>query len=261
MRIAAIVPQQSSQPAGEHGLRALDAWRRRGHRVVVVDDGQDAGVVTRARSAAEQQVAPDDSAAAGNVLADRCVYAPAGWSRQANAGSRAPEAELADALIFVPPDVRLPPLGDREIVRSLANSPIPWGRFDIRYEDPTGALRVPLALAAAIANAGARLTGICLREQAIFVSRGAFLALGGFAPVNPRADPAADATAEADFSRRARLLGPPIVLREPVAVPAPARQLAPLLRAVWRRERMRWAIALGLARNHGRGANVHQERA
>jgi hypothetical protein len=218
-------------------------------------------VVRRAASAAEPQAAPDDGAAGGAARADRYVYAPAGWSRQANAGSRAPEAELADALIFLPPGVQLPPLGDRDIVRSLANSPIPWGRFDIRYEDPTGALRVPLALAAAIANAGARLTGICLREQAIFVSRGAFLALGGFAPVNPRADPAADAMAEADFSRRARLLGPPIVLGEPVAVPAPARQLAPLLRAVWRRERLRWAIALGLAGNHGRGADVHQERA
>jgi hypothetical protein len=229
--------------------------------VVVVDDGQSRGAVMNAKSAAEPRAGPVDSADACGALADRCVYAPAGWSRQANAGSRAPEAELADALVFVPPEVQLPPLGDRDIVRSLANSPIPWGRFDIRYEDPTGALRVPLALAAAVANAGARLTGICLREQAIFVSRGAFLALGGFAPVNPRADPAADAMAEAHFSRRARLLGPPIVLGGPVAVPAPARELAPLLRAVWRRERMRWAIALGLAANHGRGANVHQERA
>jgi hypothetical protein len=230
MRLAVIIPLDSA-PRAAPSLATLVALRRRGHRVILVNDGT------------AHDVGPDASPA----QADRCVFAPAGWSRQINAGSRAPEVELADALVFLPAGVQLPPQADRSIARALANSTSPWGRFDIRYRDGAGLLRTPLAVAAAIANFCSRLTGICLREQAVFVTRGAFLALGGLAPLDPRADRAADSVADADFSRRARLLGPPIILRDSAVVPAPAGRLGPLLRAVGRRERARWAMALGLA--------------
>jgi hypothetical protein len=228
MRLAFIMPLGERPQDCEASLRALAEVRRHGHRVIAVGGGTGA--------------APEAAR-----LADRLVYAPQGWSRQVNAGSRAPEVELADALVFLPEGVRLPPQADRSIARALANSTSPWGRFDIRYGQAQGPLRWPLALAAAIANAASRLTGICTREQAIFVSRGAFLALEGYAPVDGRADRAADSAVDADFSRRARQLGPPIALREPALVPAPARDLAALLRAVWRRERARLGMALGLA--------------
>ena len=234
MRLAVIVPLGHGPSDGADALRALGAWRSRGHRIIVVDAGD----------------AADAGAQAARAVADRCVYAPPGWSRQANAGSRAPEVDLADALLFLPRGVRLPPHADRSIARALANSTSPWGRFDIRYRHAPGLLQAPLALAAALSNTAARLTGICLREQAVFVSRGAFLALDGFAPIDPRADRAADARADAEFSRRARLLGAPIVLHERAVVPAPARRLAPLLRAVWQRERERWSMALGRANLH-----------
>ena len=231
MRLAVIMPLGGRAQDSEASLRALEELRRHGHRVIAVNGG-----------AALAGLAP-----AAARLADRVVFAPEGWSRQANAGSRAPEVELADALVFLPEGVRLPPRADRSIARALANSTSPWGRFDIRYRPVQGLLQWPLTMAAAIANAGSRLTGICTREQAIFVSRGAFLALEGFTPVDPRTDRAADNAVDADFSRRARQLGPPIVLHDRALVPAPARGSGALMRAVWRRERARLGMALGLA--------------
>ena len=230
MRLAVIMPLGENPHDCAQSLRSLDALRRHGHRVIAVDGG------TARRIGADAMPG----------LADRVVFAPAGWSRQANAGSRAPEVELADALVFLPEGVQLPPDADRSIARALSNSTSPWGRFDIRYRPVQGLLYWPLEMAAAIANAASRLTGICTREQALFVSRGAFLALEGFAPVDPRADPVADSRADADFSRRARQLGPPIRLHERTLVPAPAPELGPLLRAVWRRECGRLGAALGL---------------
>jgi hypothetical protein len=230
MRIAVIVPLDGRRLDGEASLQALAELRRHGHRVIAVDSGTT--LAGRMPAAA---------------LADRFVYAPDGWSRQVNAGCRAPEVELADALVFLPEGVRLPPHADRCIARALSNSTSPWGRFDIRYRRVPGLLQWPYAVAAAIANAASRLTGICTREQAIFVSRGAFLALDGYTPVDPRSDRAAEGAVDADFCRRARLLGPPIALRESALVPAPAREIGALLRAVWRRERGRLGMALGLA--------------
>ena len=227
MRIAVIMPLGERAAESAASLRALGELRRHGHRVIAVD-----GAALRR----------DPPAA----LADRVVYAPAGWSRQANAGSRAPEVELADALVFLPEGVRLPPRADRSIARALANSTSPWGRFDIGYAAGPGALRWLLALAAALANTVSRLTGICTREQAIFVSRGAFLALEGFAPVDPRANRAADNVADAEFSRRARQLGPPIVLHDRALVPAPAQDARAIVRAVAQRELGRLCMALGM---------------
>ncbi len=227
MRLAVIMPLGERPDMSAASLRALDELRRHGHRVIAVD-----GAARRRDSPA--------------ALADRVVYAPAGWSRQANAGSRAPEVELADALVFLPEGVRLPPQADRSIARALANSTSPWGRFDIGYVAAPGALTWLLALSAGLANTISRITGICTREQAIFVSRGAFLALEGFTPVDPGADRAADNVADAEFSSRARQLGPPIVLHDRALVPAPAQDAGAIVRAAGRRELGRLRMALGM---------------
>lgn len=227
MRIAVIVPAGEAAAPAVETLRALRGLRRHGHRVILVDSG--------------------GGAAAAATLADRIVFAPAGWSRQANAGSRTPEAEGADALLFLPPGVRLPPRAGRGIARALANARSPWGRFDVRYRHRQGILARPLALAAALANGLARWTGVCTREQAIFVSRGAFLAIGGFAAVDPARDRQADEAADMAFSLWARRLGPPCVVRGRATVDTTVSGLLPLLRAVLRREARRLRSASGFA--------------
>ncbi len=238
MRVAVIMPLGNAGSAASDAvpsLAALHDWRRRGQRIIVAGAEAGAGL---------------------GALADRIVYAPGGWARQANAGSRAPEAELVDALVFLPPGVLLPPDGDRAILRALANASSPWGRFDIRYP-PAPRAALACAADAALANAGSRLTGICTREQAIFVTRGAFLALEGYAPLDPAAQPAADAVAEMDFCHRARLLGAPILLHAPARVARPAAGAAAVLRAAARREGWRLAHALGLGAWAVRTAPLH----
>jgi len=219
MRLAIIVPVLNRASSIERSLQALAPLRRHGHRVIVVDGGS-----------------RDDSAARARDLADRVILAPRGWSYQANAGSRVAEAEHADVLVFLPDTVRLPADADRAILRAIANSRSPWGRFDIHYACAQGA-RGSWWLASRLANACARLTGICTREQALFVARSAFLALDGFSTQ--------DRAADMEFCERARLLGAPIVLPQPVQVPAPSAGALRLARAMLRRETERLCRAAG----------------
>ena len=212
----------------EDSLLALADLRRHGHHVIVVDAGSS-----------------DNGAARARALADRVLVATQELSLQLNAASRVPEAEHADALVFLPEAVRLPAQADRAIVRALSNSTSPWGRFDVSFRHPRNGSSRPLELAAALANWCSRLTGICTWEQAIFVSRSAFFALEGFTVTAESAD--------IEFSRRARQLGAPIILRERALVGMAERGLPAVLRATLRRELRRLAAAVGLAPGAHRG--------
>lgn len=231
MRLALIIPIHNRAQTIEESLVALSDVRRRGHHIIVVD-----------------AASSDNGAARARALADRVVVASQNLSSQLNAASRVPEAEQADALVFLPESVRLPELADRTIARALSNSTSPWGRFDVSYRNPHGASSRPLDLAAALANWCSRATGICTWEQAIFVSRSAFFALEGFAVTTECAD--------IEFSRRARQLGAPIVVRERALVNMSEGNSAAILRAVIRRESQRLAVALGF----GPGAYARRGR-
>ncbi len=193
MRLAVIVPMLDRAPSIEASLHALAPLRQRGHRLIVVDGGS-----------------RDDGPVRARPLADRVILAPRGWAWQANAGGRAAEEEAAQALLFLPVGLRLPADADRSIARALDNGPSPWGFFDLHLHADAGAGGMegglPLRIAAALANAGARATGVGLAEQAIFITRAAFLALEGFSGTEEPPD--------VGFCRRARLLGTPIVLRQ-----------------------------------------------
>jgi len=221
VRLALIIPIHNRATTIEECLRGLEGLRQRGHRVIVVDGGSSDGSALRA-----------------SALADRVLVAPLGLALQLNAGSRAPEAETADALVFLPEAVRLPAQADRAIVRALSNSTSPWGRFDLSFVHQGDDGSLPLRLAAAVANGCSRATGICTWEQAIFVSRSAFVALDGFTGT--------DGFADIEFSRRARQLGAPIVLRERAMARAADPTMPAVLRSMLRRETRRLAAALGM---------------
>ena len=63
----------------------------------------------------------------------------------------------------------------RSYADGLAHSGRAWGRFDVRFD--RGGL---LALIAFMMNLRSRLTGIATGDQALFVTRAAFDAAGGF---------------------------------------------------------------------------------
>ena len=83
-------------------------------------------------------------------------------------------AGSGDALLFLHADTTLPDDAGQLIDAALSKRD--WGRFDLRI-----AGRHPfLAIVARMINWRSRLTGVATGDQAIFVRRDAFVAVGGF---------------------------------------------------------------------------------
>jgi rSAM/selenodomain-associated transferase 2 len=166
-------------------LDALAPWRVTGEvEVIVVDGGS-----------------RDGTPALAADRADRVLSAPAGRARQMNAGAQQARAR---ALLFLHADSTLPPDAPQLIARALGERA--WGRFDVRID---GRSRV-LPLVAAAMNLRSRISGIATGDQAIFMRRDAFDAVGGF-PDQPLME-------DIEISRRLRArCGAPACLREKVA--------------------------------------------
>jgi rSAM/selenodomain-associated transferase 2 len=163
-------------------LASLAPLRVRGVEVVVVDGGSTDGTAE----------------AAG---ADRVIVAPCGRARQMNAGAAAAHAPV---LLFLHADTRLPADADQLILNGLGAAGLEWGRFDVRIE---GASRW-LQLVASFMNLRSRITGIATGDQAMFVTRRAFDALGGF--------PDQALMEDVELSSRLKQRGPPLCLRPQV---------------------------------------------
>jgi rSAM/selenodomain-associated transferase 2 len=106
----------------------------------------------------------------------RYLRAERGRARQMNAGARAARGEV---LLFLHADTRLPDGAAAAIEGALADPAAVGGRFDVRFSNP----RWPFRMIAAMMNARSRLSGIATGDQAIFVRRDAFDALGGYADI------------------------------------------------------------------------------
>lgn len=184
MRLSIVVPALNEAGGIAAALEALAPLRAAGHEVVVVDGGSDDGT-------------PDLAA----PRADRVARAPRGRAHQMNAGAR---LASGDVLLFLHADTRLPARADRLALEGLAGSGRAWGRFDVRI---AGRHRL-LGLVAALMNARSRWTGIATGDQAIFVRRDAFAAVGGFPPIALMEDVA--------LSAALKRVSPPLCLRDRV---------------------------------------------
>jgi len=144
---------------GESIAAALDVLadlRARGTEVIVVDGGSRDATVQRARP-----------------RADRVVLASRGRALQMNAGA---EQASGDVLLFLHADTRVPADADHVMLKGLERSGRVWGRFDVKIDG-----RSPVLLVVAwFMNLRSRLTGIATGDQATFVRRSAFQAVGGF---------------------------------------------------------------------------------
>jgi rSAM/selenodomain-associated transferase 2 len=136
-------------------LLELQKFRRRGAHLVVVDGGSD-----------------DDTLAIALAHADLAFIAPRGRAAQMNAGAAACPATT---LLFLHADTCLPDNADTLVARATS-APFAWGRFDVRIDSHRPALRVVEHMM----NLRSRLTGITTGDQALFVRRELFSAVGGF---------------------------------------------------------------------------------
>ncbi len=213
MPLAIIIPALNEGAAIAEALAVLQPLRARGARVIVVDGGSTDETLERARP-----------------LADDVIVAKRGRARQMNAGAHA--AGSMEVLLFLHADTRLPPDADRVIAEAVARG-ARWGRFDVRIDGRP----VMLRWIATLMNLRSRLTGICTGDQALFVGRTFFDALGGF-PDQPLME-------DIEFSRRARRRAWPVVLA-PAAVTSGRRwEQDGVWRTIVRMWMLRWRYWLG----------------
>ena len=182
MKVAIVIPVLDEATAIVQCLVALQPLRMAGHPVIVVDGGSTDNTVDLALPHADRVVcAPRGRARQMNAGAAAAAAAAAAATETANANADASTdasaaLHAAGAYLFLHADTRLPDDAVDRVTDALRSGIHQWGRFDVRI----GGGSSWLPLVAALMNVRSRLTGIATGDQAIFVSREAFDAVGGF---------------------------------------------------------------------------------
>lgn len=209
-KIAVIIPVLNE--AATIG-RAIDRVRVADAHCVVVDGGSD-----------------DETAAVAVSHGARVIRSRRGRAAQMNAGALA--AGEFEILVFLHADVVLPD-DWTEAVRGAIEAGAAWGRFDVSLDSGLPLLRV----VGEMMNFRSRVTGIATGDQAIFIRRAAFDALGGYAD-----QPLMEDVELCTRLRRARLAAAP--LRNRVLVSARRWEQKGALRTVvlmWALRALYWA--------------------
>ena len=223
-KLSIIIPVLDEGDGIAAALDALAHLRALGTEVIVVDGGSRDATVERAQP-----------------RADRVVLATRGRALQMNAGA---ERASGDVLLFLHADTRLPAEADRVVLNGLDQSRRVWGRFDVKID---GRSRL-LPVVAWLMRLRSRLTGIATGDQAIFLRREAFQAVGGFPTVALMEDIA--------ICKRLKRLGRPLCLRACVTTSGRRWEKNGVLSTILLMWRLRFAYFLGadpkqLARQYG----------
>jgi rSAM/selenodomain-associated transferase 2 len=226
VKLSIIVPTLNEAEGIAAHLEALAPLRQRGSELIVVDGGSRDGTADRAR-----------------LLADKVLTARRGRAAQMNAGAAAASGA---AILFLHADTRLPAPADWLVADALAAG-CEWGRFDVRIDG-----RHPLlGVVARAMNLRSRATGIATGDQAIFVTRKAFHAIGGYADIPLMEDIV--------LSRALRRRSRPACLSATVTTSGRRWEAGGVLYTIVTMWRLRLAFYLGadprrLARAYGYGA-------
>lgn len=213
MRISIILPVLNEAAGLPALLAALAPLRAGGAELIFVDGGS--------TDASRSLIA-----AAGLT----CLASPRGRARQMNAGAA---AATGDVLLFLHADTRLP-ADALTAIRSAIAAGARWGRFDVRIEGRPLMLKV----VARMMNLRSRLTGIATGDQAIFVTRAAFNAVGGF-PVQPLME-------DIELSRRLLVTSRPACLRARVITSGRRWEQRGVWRTIVLMWQLRWAYWRGV---------------
>jgi rSAM/selenodomain-associated transferase 2 len=167
----------------------------------------------------------DGSRDAARDFCDILIQSPRGRARQMNAGAAGASGEV---LAFVHADTLVPSTFGADIEAAMSNPGMVGGRFDLSL-DASG---LPYRLIGRLISLRSRISRTGTGDQAIFVRRRVFDALGGF--------PLMDICEDLEFSRRLKRAGSVACLRSRVLTSARRWQRGGLVRTVARM----WTIRL-----------------
>ena len=205
--LSIVVPTLNEAQGIAAALEPIQALRHAGAEVIVVDGGSSDGTPDRA-----------------TPWVDRLLVAPRGRASQMNVGALAAQGDI---LLFLHADTRLPE-GAAGLISTALAAGRTWGRFDVVIEGHSRWF----PLIAALMNWRSRLTGIATGDQAMFVTRAAFWAIGGFPEIPLMEDIA--------LSSSLRRVSSPVCFRQRVNVSG--RRWESM--GVWRTVRLMWTLRL-----------------
>lgn len=156
MRLSIIVPVLNEARVLPGLLEHLLPLVRHGCEVIIADGGSE-----------------DGSANIAEYAGFTVVRAFRGRARQMNAGAA---RAIGTVLLFLHADTQLPDGAGVLVVQALSGSAHRWGRFDVCISGRPFMLRV----VGHMMNLRSRWSGIATGDQAMFVTRIAFEAVGGF---------------------------------------------------------------------------------
>jgi len=168
----------------------------------------------------------------------KLMFAPRCRARQMNAGA---ECASGETLLFLHADTTLPTDAPDALTEALGRPDVVGGRFDVRFDDSRRIFNV----VATMMNVRSRLSGIFTGDQAIFVRRRLFEAMGGYADVPLMED--------IDFTRRLKRRGRLACLRLHVTTSARKWEREGALRTIALMWMLRFLYFAGVspARLHG----------
>ncbi len=214
LRLSIIIPALNEESSIVATLQPLQAMRRRGHEVIVVDGGSSDATVERASS-----------------LADQVLHSKAGRATQMNEGARQAHGTV---LWFLHADTLAPDESDRALSKALEVHDAAWGRFDVRLSG-----RHPLFwLIARMMNLRSCLTGIATGDQGIFVRSNIFTETGGYPDLPLMEDIA--------LSKRLKRLGKPLCIDTSLVTSSRRWERRGIMRTMLLMWRLRLYYALGV---------------
>ena len=145
----------------------------------------------------------DDTVEVAEKIADRVVAAPRGRAAQLNAGAAVARGE---ALLFLHADSRLPEGAADRVRCALASAEAVGGAFAVAIESP----RRSLGVLSRLINWRARRLGAPYGDQALFVRRADFEAIGAYRQLEIMED--------VDLVRRLRRRGRLVWIADPVRI-------------------------------------------
>ncbi|MBC7502843.1 MAG: TIGR04283 family arsenosugar biosynthesis glycosyltransferase [Herminiimonas sp.] len=215
MRISIIIPVLNEAGQVAARMQALASLRADGAELLVADGGS-----------------IDGTAHLAAPFADRVLVGALGRALQMNAGADIASGEI---LLFLHADTTLPSGALALIRQALSGSRHAWGRFDVAIDGRPRMLKV----IATMMNLRSRMTGIATGDQAIFVRRETFAAIGGYPPQALMED--------IELSRRLKRCTPPCCLRQRVVTSGRRWETRGVWRTILLMWRLRWLYWRGVS--------------